>query len=179
VNGDNAATKVYLTKWNTGANKRDTLASGAGFITGPTSSYTQMTVPINWIITGQTPDSMQLFFISSTESIGVGSGVPAGGQLYIDDVNLNFPTTSIEEKQNSVDFTLYPNPATNTITCQLPNETDHGVLCIYNLHGEIVLTTIITKKGSTIDLSGFAKGIYIAEVTCGKNAAARKKFIVE
>ncbi|MGZ3867189.1 MAG: T9SS type A sorting domain-containing protein [Bacteroidia bacterium] len=175
-NGDNALTRVYFTKWNTSTNKRDTLGSGSGTIPGPVSSYTQMTVPISWMVTGQNPDSMQLSFTSTTKPFG---SVPAGGQLFIDDVNLNFATTSITENKNAVEFKLFPNPASTSVTCNLPAEIDHGVFCIYDENGKSVYTAIITKKGIVADVTKFAKGVYIAEINCGGGNILRKKFVVE
>ncbi|MGZ3863910.1 MAG: T9SS type A sorting domain-containing protein [Bacteroidia bacterium] len=175
VSGDNALTRVYFTKWNTSTGKRDTLASGSGLIPGPVSSYTQMSVPINWLVTGQNPDSMQLSFTSSTKPFG---NVPAGGQLYVDDLNLNFVSTSIE-KQKGPEFTLFPNPATTSITCNLPAEVDHGLFCIYDESGKSVYAGIITKKGVVVDVSKYARGVYIAEINCGNNNITRKKFVVQ
>ncbi len=83
LSGDNALTRLYITKWNTGTNKRDTLASANAILTGPVSVYTHTTVPITWLITTETPDSMQLSFNSSLHT----SNAPSGGQLYLDDVN--------------------------------------------------------------------------------------------
>jgi len=155
VNGDNAITQVYITKWNTGTNKRDTLASGGSLITGPVSVYTNLSVPITWLITGQAPDSMQLSFTSSTKAVG--NGIPTGGMLYIDDVNMNFSATGLETF-NTATFNVFPNPANNKITIQASAEL--GIITIYNCLGEIVMQTKSLNNKEQVDISKFSAGIY-------------------
>ncbi|HXD91920.1 MAG TPA: T9SS type A sorting domain-containing protein, partial [Bacteroidia bacterium] len=119
------------------------------------SVYTNLSVPITWLITGQAPDSMQLSFTSSTKAVG--NGIPTGGMLYIDDVNMNFSATGLETF-NTATFNVFPNPANNKITIQASAEL--GIITIYNCLGETVMQTKSLNNKEQVDISKFSAGIY-------------------
>ena len=178
VGGDNARTQLYLTKWNSVNNKRDTLASASQLITGPTSSYTQITVPITWLISGQTPDSMQLSFTSSIKQVG--GGVPAGGTLYIDDVNFNVTATGIENRQTNNLINIYPNPSNGLFNLSISlfdNRRKWGIE-VYNLIGECVHSQIATSSNCQIDLSSLSNGIYNINITSAEGQVNKRLVIV-
>ena len=173
VGGDNAYTQLYLTKWNSGNNKRDTLASAYALISGPTSAYTQMTVPINWLISGQTPDSLQLSFVSSVKQVG--GGIPTGGMLYIDDVNMNV-TTGIENiTTNNSTVNIYPNPNNGNFIVET-NSNERQNVQLFDINGKLVLSVLINGKTS-IDVTGLEEGIYTLTIK-GANGIANKKLVI-
>jgi len=59
-------------------------------------------------------------------------------------------------------LTVYPNPATNTLT--INNIKENATISIFNLSGAIVFTKKITATTATIDLSSFRSGIYILKI---------------
>jgi len=77
--------------------------------------------------------------------------------------------TGVESNVNRVDFTVYPNPATNKLTVNLNNSQNGRVeFRIVDLTGRAVKFETDQKQGSvlnrTIDVSDLEKGSYILEV---------------
>jgi hypothetical protein len=73
--------------------------------------------------------------------------------------------TSLETITNRNDeISIFPNPATSTITIKTPITTQ---LSIQNLLGEILISTTV-QNNSNIDISHFTKGIYIAKTKSGQ-----------
>lgn len=70
-------------------------------------------------------------------------------------------TTGVENVESSF-FSVYPNPASNTITLNLEGEQAE-TLSIYNTNGQLI-KTIDMPLNTTIDVSSFATGAYITEV---------------
>lgn len=83
------------------------------------------------------------------------------------DLNIIYPTTSSQIvtvgwagiDENSVTFTVYPNPATEMITL---NADPSALISIYSITGATVYTGVST---STIDVSNLDAGIYTVAVT--------------
>jgi hypothetical protein len=111
---------------------------------------------------------------ANTDTLFVGGGyrgsAPAS-YLYIDDVSVSADTstclsTAIDEVSNKEDLiTVFPNPATNTITIEFPKAVVSNI-AIYNLLGEEVFSTTNNKLETTnnIDVSALPGGVYIVEV---------------
>ena len=90
-------------------------------------------------------------------------------------------TTNIQEQQAESDFVLYPNPANDKIYVAFsdPAVQAHDVK-ISNSLGQIIYMAIQPQLQNGIDISHFAPGIYIVQVTDEKTKApAMKKFIKE
>lgn len=56
-------------------------------------------------------------------------------------------------------FSIYPNPATTTITVEVSEINSE--LFLYNLAGQLLIQTSLVQSGSTIDISFLPPGIYI------------------
>jgi len=125
---------------------------------------------------------------ANTDTLFVGGGyrgsAPAS-YLYIDDVSVSADTstclsTAIDEVSNKEDLiTVFPNPATNTITIEFPKAVVSNI-AIYNLLGEEVYSTTNNKQQTTnnIDVSALPSGVYFIKATTEKGVVVRK-FIKE
>jgi hypothetical protein len=91
-------------------------------------------------------------------------------RIYIEDIGISGHPTYMDpsfysDVENSMAQQLllkvYPNPASEFITAELPGNKSKGVLRIYNMMGQEVITAIIDQKISTIEVSGLTEGIYI------------------
>jgi len=67
-------------------------------------------------------------------------------------------------------FSIYPNPTTDILNIELDNGLILEKALIYNTTGQLIKET--TEK--TIDVSGFAKGIYNVQVLTNKGKATKK-----
>ena len=77
--------------------------------------------------------------------------------LEIDTVGLFDAPLAITEINSSTHFSVYPNPAINSLTI----DGNYTSTAIYNVFGEVVLTTNYQK---TIDVTALSSGIYFIKV---------------
>ena len=79
---------------------------------------------------------------------------------------------SIEKPPNQVK--VFPNPASNLLTLQLPENTSKGEIKIYDFIGQQIFSLCLQKPLTLIDISGFESGLYIIEATSDKNIFIEK-----
>ncbi len=86
----------------------------------------------------------------------------------------------ISENENINNFTLSPNPATNTLTLNLSQQQglQNATVSIYDIQGKQLLTQNISQTQTQIDISSFAKGIYIVKLQTEKETL-QSKFVKE
>ena len=80
----------------------------------------------------------------------------------------------------SLNFSIYPNPATNTLTLNLSQlqGLQNATVSIYDIQGKQLLQKSITEAQTQIDISSFAKGIYILKLQTDKECL-QSKFVKE
>ena len=86
-----------------------------------------------------------------------------------------FMIPSIFEDVIHNNFSIYPNPATNLINIS-SNESIESI-DIYDLKGGIIFSQSKNKKNTSIDVSNFAKGIYVVKVVSMKNSNLQQLII--
>jgi len=96
--------------------------------------------------------------------------------------NLIMLTESLPCSQNSIaeinslnDIFIFPNPASDGITII---NAENSMLEILNIEGQIIKSFNSDESHTSIDISGFARGMYFIKVK-SKNGIAVKKFIKE
>ena len=77
-------------------------------------------------------------------------------------------------------FEIFPNPVINNISVKLLQFTDfrNSFISIYNLQGQLLLQQVIKKPQTEIDISRFAKGMYIVKVKNDREMM-QSKFVKE
>lgn len=78
---------------------------------------------------------------------------------------------------NNFDFAVYPNPASDHITIQLPSEKTFKVQ-VTDVIGNILVDDLINGQ-KNISTENFAKGMYFIRVLSNNNFSSVKKFIVD
>ena len=77
---------------------------------------------------------------------------------------------------NALAFDMYPNPASERVTLQLPNGSDNAKVEFYDYIGRLSLTENITLNNNKVDVNSLSSGIYLIKVVAhGK--IGTKKFI--
>jgi hypothetical protein len=72
--------------------------------------------------------------------------------------------TSINETlPNTTTVSIFPNPANSEINIEGLNKNENNTIQIFDVQGKLVITKIITEKG-TIDLSELNKGVYVIKI---------------
>ncbi len=75
----------------------------------------------------------------------------------------NCGPVGIDEVNNDA-FTLYPNPATNSITISVDSKLLNNTLQLFDVLGNQVYSSTIKNNIETIDISSFAKGMYFVKI---------------
>ena len=66
-----------------------------------------------------------------------------------------------------IQFAMYPNPARDVVSFNIPSGIDSAVVSVFTTAGQQVFSSEITPQQNTLDISGVAPGIYIANVMSG------------
>jgi trimeric autotransporter adhesin len=82
----------------------------------------------------------------------------------------------INEINNSLNVSIYPNPTSDYLTLILSGNISKIEIRIYSILNELELYPLTMNKNKTIDISSLPKGVYILEVKSG-NSINRQKFI--
>jgi len=80
-------------------------------------------------------------------------------------------TIGINENDKIIDFTIYPNPTSSTITIETPT---NGLVLVLNPNGQQILQHKGTEPTVTIDVSRLKSGIYIVKVIGDKGVQVGK-----
>lgn len=102
------------------------------------------------------------------------TGNNAGGfRLYTQDSSLGYEDDNQNEK---IDFTVYPNPASDFITVNFKQTKFAGyrTIEIVNILGEIVLSQQAIEQLVTIDLSSLPNGIYVLRISDNAKSICKK-----
>jgi hypothetical protein len=85
-------------------------------------------------------------------------------------------TTGIHEEASTNALNIYPNPASNTLSINLPENTSE--LRIYNYAGQLVEQTMLSNKEQIIQLNvaSYPSGIYLLQAQ-GQQDVHVKKFV--
>jgi PQQ-dependent dehydrogenase (s-GDH family) len=83
---------------------------------------------------------------------------------YIGNIALRMRTNIISEEQ-SFNFSLYPNPAHNTVTVHTGNINKSTIVEVYNIVGSKLKTIKSSANRFDIDLKGLPKGVYSVRVS--------------
>lgn len=79
---------------------------------------------------------------------------------------------------NEVPVVIYPVPASNDLNIQFEN-SGKATLHVFDMLGNLVLTSVMTKNNNAINVESLASGVYGIQITDEKNAViARSKFTI-
>lgn len=140
---------------------------------------------VQWINTGisiNRNDGVARFGVINSFAKYNGNLVLAGAFDMINDTlanniaMVNFGTTTVSSSKATKFFKLYPNPANSTFSIELSDFSYSKSISVYNAVGQLMLPQKTTEK--TLDVSSYAKGMYVVEVQTDKGIS-RQKLIVE
>ena len=188
---------VALTKWNTAANRRDTVASFYGVINnqGIQQNFAALYAPLQYAaapIGALTPDSARIFISSGN---GNDSIQGLGNQLDVDNVFFNTFPTGVDDvvlkpsngqaslaQANAPAFSVYPNPVANgaaslRFAAAVPANTRIDVL---DAAGRTLRTARLPEHATTYTLNttGLAPGLYMVR-TQGAGKPSTATLVIE
>jgi hypothetical protein len=165
-----------LTKWDSGENKRDTVAIANLTMTGMVMSWAAFTIPFVYM-SGDNPDSCIIFLRAS------GSAPSNQDYLWVDSLAFKGTVAGIENSAElRKEFSVFPNPADDNIMVELNEITEYpAIIEIMDVNGKLVLTKDLGLLNGpakqTIDVSGLASGSYLLNLLVGESKRTQKILI--
>jgi hypothetical protein len=99
-----------------------------------------------------------------------------GDVIYLSNMSVDESTIGINEEQEELTFTMYPNPASDYI--QLTSHFVNAIeIHIIDFKGNVVFESSSLQSKKIIEISDLAKGLYIVEITDGKQKMSKKLVI--
>jgi hypothetical protein len=87
----------------------------------------------------------------------------------------NFPAISVDEINNEIDFEIFPNPSTGSVTISLPRKQNSFSIIVSDVTGrEISCLKNVTDESLTISTANFSPGVYFITVRSMHSSASRK-----
>lgn len=157
--------------------KVGTFTAGTGSrLTTSTNAVTHSnTSNSSWSFTWKSPSSDVgpiKFYAAVNAANGDGS---TGGDEIVTTATNNFTVLGISEV-NRLDFDMYPNPASEKLTIQLPSGSDNATVQFYDYVGRLALTKKISNTNNKIDVNSLSTGVYVLKVL-SDNKIGSQKFI--
>jgi hypothetical protein len=78
----------------------------------------------------------------------------------------SFSATGVNELATAELFSMYPNPATSTLT--VVNSVDNGTVTIFDMSGRMVHTQAIATETEQVDVTDLPAGMYMVQVANSK-----------
>lgn len=158
-NNDSCYVFVYLTRFNTTTQLRETIGSGMFSSGDELEEYTLFSAPVNYT-SSEFPDSAYIVIYA-----GKLNGPKDGSRLYIDALTFNETTTTgIEPGESSMEISLFPNPAREHFSIQQLDKPVTGEILIYDFTGTLQKSVSIGNDIATVNVSDMKEGIYFYEL---------------
>lgn len=165
--------KAVLTKWNTGLNKRDTVAIAAQTLSGMAMSWANFTINFTYLSSNM-PDSCIIDMRAS------GSMPTNNDYLWVDNLAFSGSVTGIENHASFVtNMVVFPNPSTETINVSLNLKSSQKVsIELTDITGRLIFTkdagTLAGESKQTLNVTGVSKGTYLVRVVAEAGTEVRK-----
>ena len=166
---------IALTKWNNAMMMRDTVAYNYNELPGMAMSWTNFTIPINYM-SGDDPDSC-LIVLSSSQAYNVQA--VDNSYLYVDELNFTGTVTGILENHSNINISISPNPVSDLLILDLSNMRDKYIsVNIFDVQGKLVKSIGMVEVSSKpkIEIADLLKGNYVLKISTSAGITT-KKFI--
>lgn len=161
-------TDIFVAKFNTSG----TLiwAKGNGSIYNEQANGISSNTNGEVAITGKITTTLTL----DTYTLNCG-GFGSYPDLFISKIGV--ATAGIMENNQLMDVLTYPNPIQGALFIEANQIKESIRLKIYTILGDCIIDTFISEEKAVIDLTKQSKGLYVLELSSGKNISKRKIII--
>jgi len=163
--GDTGAVFVQLSYWDNTLNMQIPVAQA--LVPVIDSSGWQNATATPFYFAGNTPDTLQIICVSSMGSL-LGSPLPIiNSTIYVDGFVINLPV-GVEERDEDVKFSIYPNPASDYIVIKNGSSKSDMDVDMIDINGKLVKSYTDVSGGEiTIAGTDLSSGVYFVKVTSG------------
>ena len=102
-----------------------------------------------------------------------GNGSGTGGDQVVTTTSSSFNVLGIAEAKR-LDFEMYPNPASDKLTIQLPSGSDNATVEFYDYVGRLALTQKVTTSNNKVNVNNLSTGIYLLKVLSDDKIGTQK-----
>ena len=124
-----------------------------------------------------TGDSDDHIFSASAGSLSVIYAKGSSTSYAYHGGNRGFTTLSVTlgiPENKLLSFEMYPNPASDVLTIQLPTGTEKAEVSVFDYTGRLVSSKTISSNNSTLDVQNISKGIYIIRVATNSKIGVQR-----
>lgn len=178
---DTAYIAVLLKRYDTTAQKMDTVGFGEGFMLPyeMTNGLHQFDIDIIDLMPGTEPDSVAIFIASrNNDNACLVSGDGNCLYLYVDDLAFRTgpadTTTSITNVFEKQLFSMFPNPAVSQLSVM---SSEAGSIRLLNMQGRLVFEEQLNTGRQQLDISTLAKGVYVVQVSTASGKQYHQKLL--
>jgi hypothetical protein len=169
---------VLLTKWNTLANKRDTVAVGYRDLTGMVMSWSPFSIPLTYKKTIM-PDSCMIWMSASNATAPT-----ANSYLYVDGLAFTGTVSGLTANQEAVSgLAAYPNPVREKLTVEFAAaKKEELTIELTDVMGRVVKNVfagpVFGKYHQELPVSDLAKGLYLLKISSSETVQT-KRIVIE
>ena len=181
-NSDMNGTDIFMT---TGSSIQDSYSSSNG---PPQPDASQDWTLVSNTVSGSnrtivatrannTGDSDDHIFSASAGSLSVIYAKGSSTSYAYHGGNRGFTTLSVTlgiPENKLLSFEMYPNPASDVLTVQLPTGTEKAEVSVFDYTGRLVSSKTISSNDSTLDVQNISKGIYIIRVATNSKIGVQR-----
>lgn len=159
---------VFLTKHNELTGDQ-IVAQGLYSNNNAMNDYTEVTIPVEVLIDGETPEKINIIFSTA-------AGYNCGeAELFVDDISVETPSGI--KQYNSFSFSVTPNPSSDVITVHT-QEIGAFTVEMFDLSGRKVLQLEKLTENASIPVAHLSAGTYLLQVT-QDNKVSYQKVVIE
>lgn len=115
-------------------------------------------------------------FVHTRVQFGQTGGTPMSDISFV--LSKDAPTEFVSVTKNELEKTaVYPNPATENLSIQLPSSIESANVEISDALGRIVYSAAVDASVKTVDVSNMNKGIYIVKISNGIHSTTKNVVI--
>jgi len=168
---------VKLTRWDGGLGARVPVATGSVTLVGMAMSWANFSIPLSYV-DSNLPDSCIIVLKAS------GTNPTNNDYLWVDNLAFSGSVVGLTEKQSSLKaIAVFPNPATDLVNINFTAKNTSNVKVeLYDVTGKKVyennLEQISGASSQSINVSKFAKGVYVVKIV-SDNTSETRKIVIE
>lgn len=162
-----------LTAENSSDIKIGSFTAGSGSrVTGQRITHSNPSTSGDWTFTWTSPttDEGRVTFYTAVNAAN-GNGNTSGDQTVT--ATSSSPSLSISEAKR-LRFDMYPNPASDELTIQLPSGSEVASVEFYDYLGRLALTQNISQTSNHINVQNLSAGVYILKVLADDKIGTQK-----